>query len=232
MSKVASVCFLVTVFASSAALAHNVQNTLSEVAVEQHQSLAQISSTPPAYHDSNTHKHEHEHEHVLQHDNEDLDHAATEGDNYYHSTGEAHVHGKAQLTLVLEGNEMQLAFQSAAYNVVGFEHKPTTTEQKQEVAAAIEIFNKGNWFSVNSEANCELSLAEASTDLTAIKAIKGHADFYANYQLLCQRPARLNSLSLTIFSLIPALAELDVQWIINGNQGAATATLTQSTLRF
>ena len=144
----------------------------------------------------------------------------------------SHVHGKALLTLVLEGNEMQLAFQSAAQSVVGFEHKPATAEQKQEVEAAIAVFNQANWFSVNQDANCELAQADASTDLTEPHANEGHADFYANYLLLCQGPARLNQLQLHVFSLLPTLEHIEVQWIINGRQGAAEATLQNSTVSF
>jgi ABC-type Zn2+ transport system substrate-binding protein/surface adhesin len=166
------------------------------------------------------HRHEHDHDHQDGHGHDDMP-----------ALG-AHVHGHAVLTLVLEGNEMQLAFQSAAQSIVGFEHKPRTPEQKQEVSAAIEVFNQAQWFSFNTDANCELVMAEASTDLTEPQANKGHADFYANYQLLCQRPARLDELQLSIFSLVPMLEHMDIQWIINGRQGASQAALSSSSVRF
>lgn len=143
-----------------------------------------------------------------------------------------HQHGKATLTLVLEGNEMQLAFESAAYSIVGFEHKPRTTEQQQEVSAAIAVFNEAKWFNFNADANCEVAMADASTDLSEPHASAGHADFYANYQLLCQRPARLSELTLEIFKLLPALEQVTVQWIINGRQGAAEARLAENQIRF
>ncbi|PKM21155.1 MAG: DUF2796 domain-containing protein [Gammaproteobacteria bacterium HGW-Gammaproteobacteria-15] len=176
------------------------------------------------------------HEHSPAEHKHDHQHGADKHDGHEHDDERvalgAHVHGHAVLTLVLEGNEMQLAFQSAAQSIVGFEHKPSTTEQKQEVAAAIAVFNQGDWFSFNNDANCELAMAEASTDLTEPQANEGHADFYANYQLLCQRPARLNELKLRIFELLPALEHMDIQWIINGQQGASQAALSSSTVRF
>ncbi|MGP9801912.1 ZrgA family zinc uptake protein [Rheinheimera sp. NSM] len=181
----------------------------------------------PAEHAVSEHEHDHEHEH--EHDQE---HDHQHDDETEMVALGAHVHGHAVLTLVLEGNEMQLAFQSAAQSIVGFEHKPRTTEQQQEVTAAIEVFNQAQWFSFNTDANCELVMAEASTDLTELQANKGHADFYANYQLLCQRPARLNELQLTIFSLVPMLEQIDIQWILNGQQGASQAALSSSTIRF
>jgi hypothetical protein len=181
------------------------------------QDTVQMQAQPADDHNHNDHNHEHNHDH--EHD----DDAMAFG---------AHVHGHAILTLVLEGNEMQLAFQSAAQSVVGFEHKPRTSEQQQEVAAAIAVFNQGDWFSVNADANCEITLAEASTDLTELQANSGHADFYANYQMLCQRPASLSELQLNLFQLLPALQHMDVQWVINGQQGAAKTSLANSTVRF
>ena len=177
------------------------------------QDSVQMQAQPADAHNHNDHNHDHEHD----------DDAMAFG---------AHVHGHAILTLVLEGNEMQLAFQSAAQSVVGFEHKPRTPEQQQEVAAAIAVFNQGDWFSVNADANCELTLAEASTDLTELQANSGHADFYANYQMLCQRPASLSELQLNLFQLLPALQQMDVQWVINGQQGATKTSLANSTVRF
>lgn len=144
----------------------------------------------------------------------------------------AHQHGKATLTLVLEGNEMQVAFESAAHSIVGFEHKPRTSEQQQEVSAAIAVFNEAKWFSFNADANCEVSAADASTDLSEPHASAGHADFYANYQLLCQRPARLSEMTLDIFNLLPTVEHVTVQWIINGRQGAAEASLGENQIRF
>lgn len=175
------------------------------------------------------------HEHAG-HDHETHAHEAHAHEAHLHTDDDttmlgAHVHGQALLTLVLEGNEMQLAFQSAAQSIVGFEHKPATAEQQQEVAAAIAVFNQGDWFSFNADASCEVAMAEASTDLTEPQANTGHADFYANYQLLCQQPARLSELQLQIFNLVPALQRLDVQWIINGQQGAAEAALGSSAVR-
>ena len=177
-------------------------------------------------HAEHAHKHEHEHKH-------DHDHKHDHGhkhDDEFTQLG-AHVHGAATLTLVLEGNELQLALQSAAYNIVGFEHAPSTAEQKQEIALALDNLAQGKWFSLNREANCEIQSADANTDLTE-PGYTGHGDFYANLSLLCQRPALLQQLDLSLFSLTPALEKIDVQWVINGQQGAATTTLSNSAVRF
>ncbi|MDX3774349.1 DUF2796 domain-containing protein [Chromatiaceae bacterium AAb-1] len=177
-------------------------------------------------------QHNHDHDAAHQHHH---DHHA--GDEHQHEHDDftqlgAHVHGVASITFILEGNEAQLALQAAAINVVGFEHKAVTTEQLQEIAAAIDIFNKAGWFSLNDDANCEITGADTSTDLTENITEGTHADFYANYQLLCQRPARLKQLQLELFNLLPALERVNVQWVINEQQGAASATLQQPVVTF
>jgi hypothetical protein len=42
----------------------------------------------------------------------------------------------------------------------------------------------------------------------------------------------LQQVDLGLFSLTPALEKIDVQWVLNGQQGAATATLSNSAIRF
>ncbi len=175
-------------------------------------------------------QHNHDTDHQQHHTDDGHQHEHHEHDDFTQLG--SHVHGVATLTFVLEGNEALLALQVASINVVGFEHQATTPEQQQEVAAAIAVFNKGDWFRLNDDANCEISNAEASSDVTAGGASGQHADFYANYQLLCQRPGRLREMQLSLFNLLPALENVQIQWVINEQQGAATATLEQAVIRF
>jgi len=49
---------------------------------------------------------------------------------------EAHVHGLATLSVALEAPFIDLQFESPAANIVGFEHKAETKEQKQAVESA------------------------------------------------------------------------------------------------
>ncbi|GGW53006.1 ZrgA family zinc uptake protein [Alishewanella tabrizica] len=186
-----------------------------------------VSQQQPSSHD---HAHDETHQHDEKHDHtHDHDHGHDHNDDFTQLG--THVHGAATLTMVLEGNELQLALQSAAYNIVGFEHAPKSSEQKQEIALALDNLAQGNWFSLSAEANCEIQTSDANTDLTE-PGYAGHGDFYANISLLCQRPALLQQLELSLFSLTPALEKVDVQWVLNGQQGAASATLSSGPLRF
>lgn len=166
-----------------------------------------------------TDEHQHDHKHGHEHGEDDFGSPGT------------HVHGQATLTIVVEGNEAMVALQSAAYNIVGFEHAPNNAEQRQEINAALDILRQGNWFSINPQAGCDVGEADANTDLTA-KVSSKHSDFYANISLVCQQPARFNELTVSLFNLVPTLETISVQWVINGQQGATDLSLAKSSVSF
>jgi hypothetical protein len=171
---------------------------------------------------------------MAQHDNphqhaEHEPHSVDDNDDF--SSPGTHVHGQATLTMVLEGNEAMLQLQSAAHDIVGFEHAPNNAEQRQKVAAALEVLRQGKWFAINAQAGCELSEVDADSDLTSQLASE-HVDFYANVSLICQQPSRLNELTVTLFNMAPSLEGVAVQWVINGQQGAADLNSASNRVNF
>jgi hypothetical protein len=54
-----------------------------------------------------------------------------------HRPQRAHEHGIAHLNVAVEGNKLIIEFSSPAANVVGFEHRPRTQEQKDAVKEAV-----------------------------------------------------------------------------------------------
>lgn len=191
---------------------------------------------PSALEHEHGHEHEHTSEHGYEHDHEhEHDHTSEHEHSHDHhdefTQMGAHVHGEALITFVLEGNEAMLALQSAAYNIVGFEHAPSTDEQRQEIQAALAMLSKGEWFSISRDAGCQIEQADASTDLTRSN-YQGHGDFYANFALLCHNPSRLQQMELGLLQLLPALERVEVQWVLNERQGMTRATLRDSLVRF
>lgn len=68
---------------------------------------------------------------------------AADNDNHHDEHVEhigAHVHGEAQLNIVLDGDDLEILLESPAMNIVGFEHAPSTDEQKAVVEAAKKKF--------------------------------------------------------------------------------------------
>lgn len=218
---------VVTTLASSLVLGGALAASQAQAHEPQHQHSHEHQHEPVEQHQHATehqsdHSHEHNHAHSHDHDHHHDDEFTQLG---------AHVHGEALLTFVLEGNEAILALQTAAYNIVGFEHAPSTDEQQREVQAALSMLSKGSWFELNRDTGCQVEQADASTDLTR-PGHQSHGDFYANFTLLCHNPARLQYLDLSLIQLMPALERVQVQWVVNERQGMNTATLREGRIRF
>lgn len=128
----------------------------------------------------------------------------------------SHVHGEAQLTFVLDGNEAELALVTAAGNIVGFEHTAATAEEQQQQKAQLEMLQSGSWFAPDAAANCSI----AGQDVRIEADDHGHADLYTNIQLLCQAPLKLQNLQFTLFELAAGLTTIKAQFLIDGVAGA------------
>lgn len=142
-----------------------------------------------------------------------------------HEEHGSHTHGQATLTFVLEGNEAELAFATATANIVGFEHLAGNDTERQLVQKMMADFTNASWFSFSKDANCTVTETDISSDLTAERSsAPTHADLNANYRLLCQNPALLQQLTLDLSAVAAGVEKVSVQWILNGEQGAADWT--------
>ena len=74
----------------------------------------------------------------------------------------AHVHGVGHLDVVLDGAYVLMDLTLPGADVVGFEHQPTTPEDEQAVAAALEQLQAAeDLFLLPEAAECRLDVAEA-----------------------------------------------------------------------
>ena len=139
----------------------------------------------------------------------------------------SHVHGEAQVTFVLDGNEAELALVTAAGNIFGFEHKAATAEELQQQKNQLEMLQKGRWFTPDADANCTISGQEVRVEEDS----HGHADLYANIQLLCQAPLKLTSLQFSLFELATELNTIKTQYLVDGVAGAQQLTAAGAELK-
>ncbi len=75
----------------------------------------------------------------------------------------AHMHGLGSLNLVIEGKKIAMELVVPGMDIVGFENKATTDEQKSQVKTAIKILEKEpvKLFALSVEATCTFSKAHA-----------------------------------------------------------------------
>lgn len=112
--------------------------------------------------DDKAHEHahdEHEHEeHQHAHDEHEHGHDHEEGMEHVGK----HVHGEAELTTVVDGNTLTIELNSPAMNVFGFEHKPSTDEQKATVETNETLLKQSaKLFTVNG-GDCKIQDTEVT----------------------------------------------------------------------
>lgn len=171
---------------------------------------------------------------------------------------DAHVHGIAELLVVLEGEQLDIELHSPAMNLLGFEHRANNPEQQALVNNAKNtLTDKNNLFTFGS-AQCQL--IDLDVDVSRVlgenahhdrdhhdeeshdeeyeanhhdkQEKHGHSDIEARYRYRCEPSNTLDSLTTSIATAFPGIESLQVQWIINGRQGAATLDNSRRHLNF
>ena len=157
-----------------------------------------------------------------------------------------HEHGVASLSLAVANTDLEISLDSPAANLVGFEYKPSTDEQSQQVAKVkTQLENPTSLFDIPAAAECSLTktelqaaLMQVSSDNETTKSKREHAgekhehehetekhehsDIEATWQFTCAKPAELGSVSTKLFATFPAIKKLNVEWL-NGDKASAVS---------
>ncbi|MBB6522240.1 ZrgA family zinc uptake protein [Pseudoteredinibacter isoporae] len=173
------------------------------------------------------HKHQHEHTHK-EHKHEEHEHQ--EHDTEHH---EAHVHGEAVLQLIQEDSELLLTFNSAAGNLLGFEHAPQTEEQQQKmVETEKQLGNASTLFQLIG-GECRLYEQQSNSQkLFGEHDKEQHKNINSEYHFHCHKPETLDSIQIKLMTAFPALETLDIEWIIAGRQGTRSLNHQNGTISF
>lgn len=70
------------------------------------------------------------------------------------SSLDAHVHGLSELTIAMEGDSLEIQFESPAMNLIGFEHKATSNKDIATVKKAESTLSQPESLFLLSGANC------------------------------------------------------------------------------
>ena len=186
-------------------------------------------------HEHDEHHHD-EHHHDEHHDDEEK-----------HGTQDAHLHGYAEATVVIEGNSLEFNLDSPSANIVGFEYEASTQSEIDTVKAAEETLkNTKKLFSfIGTSCQAKKVLVDVSALLdkktdTAHNTEHDHhddhhdehhhdehgdegevhSDVEANYQFECKDGSKLKSIALVLLNSFPAIETLKVDWVKDGKQGS------------
>lgn len=162
------------------------------------------------------------------------------GSTHDHLQHDAHVHGEARLTLVLEDNALEIAFHSPAHNLVGFEHTPRTDDERQRTMAIIAALkNSDTLFSLDG-GDCTLQNAAVNQQTPAAKHDKHdhphnrdaepHREFEAQYRYQCRAGNALQRIQVDLMTVFPGIEKITAEWIFDARQGRAVLTRNATTI--
>ncbi len=144
---------------------------------------------------------------------------------------DAHVHGLSDLTIAIEGGDIEIEFESPAMNIVGFEYQAQSKKDIEAVEkAAARLAGPDAIFSfldatcrlIDSSVNVAGVLGEAHDDH------ESHGDISGAYQFRCEDLSRLSEIQVHLFQFFPGIERIRVMWLREGNQGAITLTAEAS----
>ncbi|MEM9723957.1 MAG: DUF2796 domain-containing protein [Pseudomonadota bacterium] len=182
-----------------------------------------LGAAPAIAGDGHSHSHGHGHSHGAEKTaKKDHGHSHDHDHDHDHDHGDgtrelgAHEHGKAVLTMAVEGSSVAMELELSAIDVIGFETKPETAEETAAVEAALaQLSTPADLFDFGA-AGC--APAEAAAERKQLT--KGHAEFIATYSMNCASIDQMAALGLPIFSVYPQLEEVDVQIVSETGQQA------------
>jgi len=157
----------------------------------------------------------------------------------------AHVHGVAELRIVVDGPKLEVGLESPLDNVLGFEHPPRTDKQRAAVRTMAAKLRQPNMFVPTPAARCKSEsvklesealpaalLGEAAPAAAAAPAAQpaaaeddAHADLDATFTWRCEAPAQLKGLDVGLMQAFPGMHQVNVQVV--GPKGQSASRLTK-----
>ena len=158
-------------------------------------------------------------------------------------SADSHVHGNAELNVVLMGQQLQVEFVSPAINLIGFERPPNTDEETATLNNTIEQLQRGGWLIEAIPTACQLSTEEFEAPVydehdssehdhehessehdheheSSERDAEAHSNFRATYLYDCDSAPR-KQLKILAFDHYSGIETLTVQWIADQKQGYA-----------
>ena len=161
---------------------------------------------------------------------------------------DAHEHGSAKLNIAVKGAQVSLGLESPLANLLPFEHRPATPEQRRQVRdLALRLRQAETLFQLTPAAECRLTKVELESEslepelldpeATIFKALaddggdkspaqagehEEHGDLDAEFTFLCAKPENLNGLDVLLFEAWPEIEKMEARAVTPRGQRADT----------
>jgi hypothetical protein len=150
-----------------------------------------------------------------------------EVDEHQHEQHGAHVHGMAEVTIVLEQGQLLIQMVSPAVNVLGYEHASDKEMDKSVQSKVRELLRDAG--KILSFTGTECLAGKIEVHMPSSLAASGvkedvHTDIEASYEYVCDTEQPPESLVFSLLQTFPGIERISVQWIFNGIQGSSDLT--------
>lgn len=156
---------------------------------------------------------------------------------------DAHVHGRGELNLVLEGDQLVANLEVPGADLVGFEHAPQNDAQVKAVESAVtNLGDAARILGLPDAAQCRQDSVDVDSSMLAAEhdhdhdhgksgdhAEDEHAEFKITYKLTCAAAKKLDHIAVGYFAAFQGAQELVVQAV--GPWGQTSKTLTRAAPR-
>lgn len=139
----------------------------------------------------------------------------------------SHEHGSAELSVAWSEREVFVDLISPTHNIFGFEHEPSSDEERSLVAERTDALSTPGVIIINEEAGCEL----ADDVATEVEIEGSHGELTASWLFVCDHPDDIRHLDIAgLFAEFPNLEDIDAQWASPTGQSAAELSPTSTVL--
>jgi hypothetical protein len=145
----------------------------------------------------------------------------------------SHVHGAAEMNIVVEGKSVVVEFRAPTEGIMGFEHEAKSDADKKKHDDAVKILKErfAEMVSLEKKLGCTPGAAEvtvARTDAAgkeaggSVKTGGEHREVRARHIFTCQSDPTGSRVRFGVTKLFPNIHELKVQVLSGNNQAGAT----------
>lgn len=150
----------------------------------------------------------------------------------------SHEHGSAVLNVAIADQVLSVEYIAPAANIVGFEHTPSTKDQKHAVHEAIELLETGKVLNIPADAACTLTHAEVEHEDESDEHEEhakdeheehgedegAHSEFHVQYEYQCGNMGALPHIDVELFKYFPANEKITTQIITPSGQKGVELT--------
>ncbi len=131
---------------------------------------------------------------------------------------DSHVHSGATLNIAFGDNDLYVELDSPWMNLVGFEHEPSTDEQRASTAESVQHLQQGNELFTFVGTQCDMVDVVVENSMDSDHA--EHSAVTISYVFNCAELKSLETVDVELFSAWPGIDDIDVQFAGPNGQNA------------